>query len=84
MIGVAVTAAAGIAGAYLTRRSAKDNTAVDRFDRLTDRLEKRVDRLETQEKERNDRDVKHSVWDREIYSQARQAGWDVTPPPPLG
>ena len=78
-------------GALLTRRSAKDTNAVDGYDRLTGRLETRlavvegqVVQLQERERERDERDEKHSQWDRQVYGQARDAGWDVSPPPPLG
>lgn len=84
MIGSAVIVSGTIAGAVLTRRSAKDTNAVEGYDKLTGRLTQRVERLEQRETERDERDQKHQEWDRVIYDQARAAGWDVAPPPPLG
>lgn len=83
-VGIGITAVVSLLVALLTRQSAKETTGVTGLTALNSGLERRVERLETREHERNERDYKHTQWDREIYDQAVAAGWDVAPPPPLG
>lgn len=83
IVGTAVTAAAALASAVLTRRSAKDTTGVTGLVALNTGLETRVSRLELSEQRRAELARAHRPWDEQIYDQARAAGWTVNPPPPL-
>jgi hypothetical protein len=83
VVGVGLTAVASLASALLTRRSAKDTTGVTGLVALNTGLETRVSRLETSEQRRAELARAHRPWDEQIYDQAKAAGWQVTPPPPL-
>lgn len=83
VVGIAITGVATLAGSWFTRRSAKDTNAVTGFVSLTTALEHRVSRLEEREERRSELAQQHRPWDVQIFDQARQAGWDVKPPPPL-
>lgn len=70
-------------GAWLTYRASHRQTGVVLFEKLTTAYDKRLTDVERQlEHERTLRRV-HRGWDDLVYDQARQAGWDVPPPPPL-
>jgi hypothetical protein len=75
---------AAVVVALFTRRSARDDvglralTAAVTEGRLTlGEVRTELTALQVQVRE-------HRVWDDQIYDQARQAGWDVSRPPPLG
>lgn len=83
VLGWAFTAVIAVVGYMFTRRSAQDTTGVAALSKLTDQqaadkaeLKGDLAKLRTAVRE-------HRTWDDKLYDQARAAGWDVPPPPPL-
>ena len=70
-------------GGWWTYRGTRGQNRTASFEKLTESYDRRLTTVENQlAHERALRHV-HRRWDDQIYDQARQAGWDVPPPPPL-
>lgn len=97
ILGWALTAAVTLLGFVLTRRSATDHTGADLLIAAAKQQSEDIARLRTErDEDRSQLDAtqqevrtirtfirQHVPWDDQIYDQARAAGWDVEPPPPL-
>jgi len=83
LIGTAITGVVTVGGSWLTRRSAKETNAVDGFEKLTGRLEKRVEKLEQKEERRAQLADLHRIWDEDVRDKLRELGAPVGAPPPL-
>lgn len=72
-----------IIGGWFTYRGTRGQTNVAGFDKLVQSYDKRLGDVEDQLAAVRGNVRVHRQWDDQLYDQARQAGWDVTPPPPL-
>lgn len=91
IIGILIVTLGGLFGAWLTRRTAKDATAVEGFSELTKsqaaelaRLSTRVEDLETDQTVRRKLARAHERWDREMVRRLEAFTDEPFPdPPPL-
>lgn len=67
----------------LTRRSATDHTGADLLIAAAKQQKEDIDQLRSDLGTVKTYIRAHRPWDDQIYDQARAAGWDVEPPPPL-
>lgn len=84
VIAAALTAVGVVLGALFTRRSARDTLGLESLKAALGQNKADLDGLRERMSTRDARDREHMSWDRQLYDQALQAGWDVSPPPPLG
>lgn len=72
-----------IVGGWFTYRGTRGQTNVAGFDKLVQSYDRRLTAVEQQLAHESSLRRAHRPWDDSIYDQARRAGWDVPPPPPL-
>lgn len=83
ILGWVLTAVVTIFGFVLTRRSATDNTGADLLIAAAKEQREDITSLRSDVNQMKSYIRAHRPWDDRIYDQARAAGWDVEPPPPL-
>lgn len=90
VIGTVLVTLGGIIATLVTRRNAKEATAVTGFASLTaaqreeiDRYGARIDALEDEARARRALARRHEQWDWNVRRQLEQLGQTVPEPPPL-
>lgn len=72
-----------LVGGWWTYKASHRQTGVVLFEKLTTAYDNRLTDVEKELRDLRTLGRVHRRWDDQIYDQARQAGWDVEPPPPL-
>lgn len=72
-----------LVGGWFTYKASHRQSGVQLFEKLTTAYDKRLTDVEAQLATVRTNVRVHRRWDDQLYDQARQAGWEVEPPPPL-